>query len=140
VETAPLAIVTLDGADKAALLAVNTTVDDAGRVALSTTEQLPEPPGARVKGVQAKKESEPRAVNEIVNALELPFKVADSEAVWLDEKAPACAVNSTEDEPPGTVSPVWETVRIGLLLDTETKAVEPGGTGCVRFTVQYVDV
>jgi len=27
-----------------------------------------------------------------------------------------------------------------LLLDTEIKAVEPEGTGCVRFTVQDVDV
>jgi hypothetical protein len=109
-------------------------------VVLSVTEQLPEPPGATVKGAQVSEDSVPRSVNETASALELPFSVADMEAVWAVEKSSACAVNATDEEPAATVSPLGETVRIGLLLDKEIEAVAPAGTGCVRFTVHDVNV
>lgn len=73
---APLATVTVDGTDSATLLALNTTADDAGLAALSLTEQLPEPPGATVKGVQVSDDSEPATDNEIENDVEVPFSVA----------------------------------------------------------------
>jgi hypothetical protein len=137
---APLAIVTVDGTDSAVLLLVNTTLDAAGLGVLSLTEQLPEPPGVTVKGVQASEDNEPGINNEIGTDLGVPFSVAVTLAVRLDEKVPAWAVNATEDEPPGTVRAELGTVRAVWSLDTEIEAVAAAGTGFVRFTAQGVDV
>jgi hypothetical protein len=55
------------------------------------------------------------------------------------EKAPACAVNVTEDKPLEIVRAELGTVRDPLLLDTAIETELPAGTGFVRLTVQDAD-
>ena len=145
---APLATVIDDGIDRAKTPAINVTVEAPGLALVNVTRQVPEPPDTTVAGAHAKEDSEAGSDNEIANDFELPLSVAvmfearlDERApVCAEEKAPACTVNVTDDDPLVALTAVWGTVRSGLLLDTAMDAGGPAGTGAVSVTVQDVEV